>query len=70
MLPLKRTATLCGMRWLPPFAVQGTNHLSAEDLKHAAQHLSSILLGLAEGSIDPALLGTMDRLNDIPQDPR
>ena len=70
MLPLKRTATLCGMRWLPPFTVQGTNRLSDQDLKHAAEHISSILHGLAEGSIDPASLVTMDRLNDIPQDRR
>lgn len=70
MLPLQRTATLCGMHWLPPFAVQGTHRMSDTDLAQAADRLAAILLGFAEGSIDPATLSTMDRLNDLTTDRR
>ena len=44
--PLQRTVTLCGMRWLPPFAVHGTHRLTEEALDAAAasygQHLSRL----------------------------
>jgi glutathione-regulated potassium-efflux system ancillary protein KefG len=63
LLPLKRTATLCGMRWLPPFAVQGTNRLDDAALEQAATQLSALLQGLADGHMDPASLTTLDRLN-------
>ncbi len=65
LLPLKRTATLCGMKWLPPFAVQGTNRMSDTGLERAAVRLSELLTALAEDLIDPASLAPLDRLNDI-----
>lgn len=64
LLPLKRTATLCGMRWLPPFAVQGTHRMGDAALELAAERLSRLLTGLAEGGTDPASLAALDRLND------
>jgi glutathione-regulated potassium-efflux system ancillary protein KefG len=64
MLPLKRTATLCGMHWLPPFAVQGSNRLGDAELELAASQYARLLTGLADGSMDPASLATLDRLNE------
>jgi glutathione-regulated potassium-efflux system ancillary protein KefG len=45
--PLERTATLCGIRWLPPFAVHGTHRLSDEELDAAARRYAQLLIGLA-----------------------
>lgn len=45
--PLERTATLCGMTWLPPFAVHGTHRLSDDDLDAAGRRYAQLLIGLA-----------------------
>ncbi len=64
MLPLERTATLCGMTWLPPFAVQGSNKLDDQELGSAAAQFSRLLTGLADGSMDPVEFAKLDRLNE------
>lgn len=64
MLPLKRTATLCGMLWLPPFAVQGSNRMSDAELELAATQYARLITGLADGSIAPGSVAALDRLNE------
>lgn len=64
MLPLKRTATLCGMRWLPPFAVHGTNRLGDAELERMADAYARLLSGLADGTIDPARAEQLTYLNE------
>jgi glutathione-regulated potassium-efflux system ancillary protein KefG len=64
MLPLKRTATLCGMNWLPPFAVQGSNRMNDAEFDLAATQYAHLLTGLADGSMDPASLSGTERLNE------
>jgi glutathione-regulated potassium-efflux system ancillary protein KefG len=61
--PMQRTVTLCGMHWLPPFAVHGTHRLSEAELGAMAQQYARLLLGFAEGRLDPAQLGHLDYLN-------
>lgn len=62
--PLQRTATLCGMRWLPPFAVHGTHRLSDEDLERAGQRYGRLLGALADGRADLDALSTHGNLLD------
>lgn len=64
LLPLKRTATLCGMRWLPPFAVHGTNRLGDAELERQSEAYSQLLTGLAQGSIDLAQAERLTYLNE------
>jgi glutathione-regulated potassium-efflux system ancillary protein KefG len=64
MAPLERTATLCGMTWLPPFAVQGTNRIDDATLARTAQQYARLLEGLASGQLAPNMLTALDRLND------
>ena len=48
--PLEQTARLCGMRFLPPFLVQGTLDMTEERLRsHAAEYVR-ILRGLRDGA--------------------
>ena len=63
MRPLQRTATLCGMRWLPPFAVHGTHRLDDAGLERAAAAYGRLLAGLADGVLDPARLEGTTSLN-------
>lgn len=66
--PLQRTATLCGMRWLPPFAVHGTHRLSDEELEGAGQRYGRLLSDLAEGRADLDALSAYDNLVDLPEE--
>jgi len=54
--PLERTATLCGMTWLPPFAVQGTHRLSEQELEPAGAQYGHLLSGLVDGTLQPEQL--------------
>jgi glutathione-regulated potassium-efflux system ancillary protein KefG len=62
--PLQRTATLCGMRWLPPFAVHGTHRLSDEDLERAGRRYGRLLGDLAAGRADLEALSAHANLLD------
>jgi glutathione-regulated potassium-efflux system ancillary protein KefG len=62
--PLQRTATLCGMRWLPPFAVHGTHRLSEAELDAGGQRYARLLLDLAAGESNLDALGAHANLFD------
>jgi glutathione-regulated potassium-efflux system ancillary protein KefG len=66
LLPLKRTATLCGMSWLPPFALHGTNRSTDEALSDAARRYYQLLLALAEGRVQPEELADPQRGPEFP----
>lgn len=62
LLPLKRTATLCGMHWAPPFAVQGTHRVDDSELERIAQRYGRLLQGWAEGTLTlEHMSGTTDQ---------
>lgn len=53
MAPFEQTARLCGMRYLPPFAVQGTIRMTdpAVIARHAADY-AAFLGALRDGKVD------------------
>lgn len=61
--PLQRTATLCGMTWLPPFAVQGSHRLTDAALDEAGARYGRLLDGLADGTLRPEALAGHALLN-------
>ena len=64
--PFEQTARLCGMDYLPPFAVMGTHRLSDEDLvKYTAQY--DAMISLLQQGVSPKLTGKCDYFNDIPE---
>lgn len=66
--PLQRTATLCGIRWLPPFAVHGTHRLSDDDLDVAGRRYGRLLADLAAGTRDLDALAAHANLHDAPEE--
>lgn len=58
LLPFQRTATLCHMSYLHPFAVQGTNRLAMEDLEKEGERYASFLEALVEGTEPLEVLAT------------
>jgi glutathione-regulated potassium-efflux system ancillary protein KefG len=66
LLPFARTAALCKMTCLPPFAVQGTYRLTGEQLADHASGYRALLERLARGAVDVPSLQRLDLLNDDP----
>ena len=63
--PIEQTATLCGMDYLPPYALFGAR--TAVDEGRVGEHIDNwkrILDCLHLRRIDPALAGAADKLND------
>lgn len=56
--PLEQTAVLCGMRFLPPFLVQGTHGMGDAQLAEHAAEYARVLAALRDGVYEP------DRLRD------
>lgn len=48
--PFEQTARLCGMRYLPPYAVTGTHKLTDEELQQHARDYRRILVSLRENA--------------------
>ncbi|MBJ2175175.1 NAD(P)H-dependent oxidoreductase [Aureibaculum sp. A20] len=62
--PFEQTAKLCGMKYLPPFAVMGTHKLNDEDLQIYANQYSK-LIGLLQNTVERSDIKDTLFLNDI-----
>lgn len=63
LAPIDQTAHLCGMRYLPPFAVHSTHSLDEETiLKHAADY-RRMIIALRDDHIDLDAARDVTRLN-------
>lgn len=63
--PFEQTARLCGMRYLPPYAVTGTHKLTDEELRQHADEYHRILISLRENA-SVADLKDCEFQDDIP----
>jgi glutathione-regulated potassium-efflux system ancillary protein KefG len=50
--PFEQTAFLCGMRWLPPYAIYGTHGLSDEDIEPHVAGYRRLLEAVRGGRLD------------------
>jgi glutathione-regulated potassium-efflux system ancillary protein KefG len=63
LVPIERTAALCGMTYLPPFVVHGTHSLDdAEIARHAADY-RRVVEALRDDRLDRAAVADQPRLN-------
>lgn len=65
LAPFDQTAHLCGMIYLPPFAVQGTHRFSDDELAYFADQYTILLQKLSEDRLDLNRLMKLPLLNDI-----
>ena len=64
--PFEQTANLCGMSYLPPFAVMGTHQLNDNQLENlGSQYVKFIQLLQAGETLED--FKTLSFINDIPQ---
>lgn len=63
--PLQQTATLCGMRFLPPFTLYSARTAVEEDRVHChVDDWCRALEGLVKGDFETAPIDALERLND------
>lgn len=65
LAPFEQTARLCGMEYLPPFLVQGTHQIGAEDLSDAAHDFREVIQIIQEPQTDLASVKTYNSLNTL-----
>ena len=63
LAPVEQTARLCGMLWLPPFAVHGTHRLSDAEVAEHARQYRRLVEALRDDRIDLAAARGLHRLN-------
>jgi glutathione-regulated potassium-efflux system ancillary protein KefG len=64
LLPFEQTAALCKMIYLPPFAVQGTHLLTAENLQHHVALYHTLIERMVAGGFDIEAMKKVEYLND------
>ncbi|MDO6516647.1 NAD(P)H-dependent oxidoreductase [Zobellia uliginosa] len=64
--PFEQTANLCGMQYLPPFAVMGTHRIEIEELHTYAEQYDR-LLDVLQQNLKRADVRGFSFINDIPQ---
>jgi len=63
LAPIERTASLCGMDFLPPFVAHGTHGMSKEEMSLHARDYVLLLDAIRKGSFDFETARTVQRLN-------
>lgn len=66
LCPFEQTATMCNMRYFPPFVVHGTHSLNENDMTTHRHMYHDYLSLFRDDKIDPMLLSKMDYLNEYP----
>ena len=64
LAPLEQAARLCGMQYLPPYVIHGTNVMKPERIQEHAKHYQAMLRLLADQTFDPEGLGDIENLID------
>lgn len=64
LAPLEQAVRLCGMRYLPPYVIHGTNVMEPESIEEHAKHYQAMLRLLADQAFDPDGLGNLENLYD------
>jgi len=66
LAPFAQTARLCGMRYLPPFVINGTLELTEEAVISAhAQAYRRVIEGLRDESVNLEEVEKLERINDF-----
>jgi glutathione-regulated potassium-efflux system ancillary protein KefG len=63
LAPIEQTARLCGMEYLPPFAVHGTHSFTPHDIERHASDYRRTLVALRDGAVDLETARSHPRLN-------
>ena len=63
LAPISQTASVCGMQYLSPFVVHGTNTITAKEIEAHGEEYRKILIALRDGKVDLAAAASLPRIN-------
>lgn len=63
LAPLEQTVRLCGMEYLPPFAVHGTHRFGQTDIRRHAADYRRLISSFATGAVDLDAIRATHRMN-------
>lgn len=63
LAPIEQTFRLCGVEYLPPFAVHGTHGMTADEVSSHADDYRSLLEAFRDGRVRVDALGDRPRIN-------
>lgn len=64
MAPIRATAQLCKMQWLPPFVVTGVHRgLPSDKVQHYSEQYRKVILGLRDDRIDLEAIALKESIN-------
>ena len=63
--PFERTASLCQMKYLPPFWVAGAHRMSTEEINDYGHQYKDLLITLRDSNFEEQQLGSCTFLNDL-----
>ena len=61
--PIRQTAALCGMEYLPPFVVHGTHTITEQEIARHGEDYRDVITALRDGLLDSETAHTLPRLN-------
>ena len=65
LAPFEQTATLCNMRYLPPFVVHGTHLLDIKGIIEAGEEYRRVIIALRDGTLGAGELSAFEYTNDF-----
>lgn len=65
LIPYNRSATLCRMKYLPPFVVHGSHTIREDELAKYCVQYRELMLGLVEETINEVELDKTEYINSI-----
>jgi glutathione-regulated potassium-efflux system ancillary protein KefG len=61
--PIRQSAHVCGMDFLPPFVVHGTRNITQPEIKSHGEGYQNLILALRDGKVDLEAARAYQRLN-------
>jgi glutathione-regulated potassium-efflux system ancillary protein KefG len=63
LLPVRQTARVCGMEYLPPFVVHGTHTITPEEIAAHGEAYRKIIEALRDGRVNLEAARMVQRIN-------
>ena len=63
LAPMRQSAYVCGMDYLPPFVVHGTRNITQQEIKNHGEDYQKIILSLRDGKVDLEAVRSTQSLN-------
>ena len=63
LAPIRQSAYVCGMNFLPPFVVHGTRNITRHDIVRHGENYQTMIVALRDGKVNLEVARSQQRLN-------